>query len=461
MTQTILGTATVLDKKFYLRNPSGSTNMVQHLVWKAPIPTSQTIYKPVDMKDEGKKPYKGSISFRKARISGDIVMNPYSVWDKSDRHFIGGVNLKTFNPYYVARANADSKGNLFDIAREAGVVTSHYREQGDLTYWRNKFSRVAFAKVDTDIDDKVEHAKTKVLANLDTTYDLLTELAESHQTVELLAATLTALRHPLRTFKKEKDALYKAFRRGELKTYSHLTKRVADAWLMARYGILPLIGSVNDILKTLKLDKMIFHTERSYERIDVEDANPLLEPLLSKYFHEKASGSIIIRATAKDRYDVGNTLQLSDLIGFNFAKTAWEKIPYSFVLDWVINLNDYLVAMFGSQTRLSNARNACFSIRKDYRVDTFLRYIENERKQFIAPEWKIYNTIQPKIIVDYGNQVDEDILLRTLIVNSYERSPFNHNNLSVRIDASMNWKRWADSAALLFSQSRKKFAALR
>lgn len=402
-------------------------------------------------------------SWRKAKKDGLIVMNPYRKGKITTEHFAGRINHTSYYYGIAGRYSVDCSKGVLSSDFKYHDMQMPYTEQGDWFYWKD-VRKVPNYPVEIDFSSNTEHVKTALLAKLNTSYDLLTELAEGKESIRTIASLIKALAHPIRAFKEERDRLYKSFHRGEIKTYSHLLKRLADAWMTYRYGISPIVYSIQDILKTIKLKDAVFHTERAGDDVDVKDfeSSPIIKPSL--YLHDTISGSIRIRAVGKDGYSVNTSLQLSDLIGFNPLVTAWEKVPYSFVIDWAINVSDFLNAALGTLLSAADQRVCCYSIRSDYTIESRLHWDYKSTYHTFAPElWECGNTIQvhPGWNINRSSQESGSVLVKTVKVNTYERVIFNEGDISLAFNLSLNWKRILDSLALTLNQSRKHISSLR
>jgi hypothetical protein len=120
----------------------------------------------------------------------------------------------------------------------------------------------------------------------------------------------------------------------------------ANAWLMWRYGLKPLISSADSIMKALKknarADRSTSHGTAS---------STLSSTTTGTYVNASTFGirktiteTILARATSVDEV----AIDLAYAAGFS-AKSLltlpWELIPYSFVADWFFNIGDYIGAL--------------------------------------------------------------------------------------------------------------------
>lgn len=179
---------------------------------------------------------------------------------------------------------------------------------------------------------------TKAMVDLNSeTMDLLTELAELPDTLALARDTLGLFRNKGRNLQKllkeARDAL------GGEKSLSKLADRGAQIRLLYRYGILPLSYTLEDIRKVLNES-----FKRSYVKAS-SDADSIFDFDLTGWTFQGTTLSND-KVWLKRRLDPNSSLQQTQAVfGFNIPRTLWEITPWSLVVDWFVNVGDYLVAI--------------------------------------------------------------------------------------------------------------------
>jgi hypothetical protein len=167
----------------------------------------------------------------------------------------------------------------------------------------------------------------------DAEMELLTTLAEGKKTLGYVMQRLSTL-----------ASILKQARRGD---FSFLGKKAnnldpASLWLEARYAVRPIIIDVENTLRALSKDGNLFkilrthrhNTYSSEENISFDHTNDA-----------GVSGTVDLNVSYSEYASAGlySQLQLDWPIGKDFGltnvtRTFWEVIPWSFVLDWFVNI---------------------------------------------------------------------------------------------------------------------------
>lgn len=200
-----------------------------------------------------------------------------------------------------------------------------------MTLHKDKINAVAreisssMAKIEVDVG-----LITESTAELNASaYDLLTELGELPETVSMIYDALRKIILYYLETKRKVDLIKRTKRQNEPIS---LLDEVASLWMAYRYGIMPIVYSVNDALDYLELKGTIFRTVRkginTQIPLDVGD-------------WELPDLNVRERVWAKGRFQAVS----KNGLGLNPLTTAWELIPLSFVIDWALNIGDLLSAL--------------------------------------------------------------------------------------------------------------------
>lgn len=399
--------------------------------YQAPNPGSGFVrsYIPKDVVRTRSPREEPSVSFKKIRQSGEIKMTDYT----NSKREISRSLVRV--PREMATLGWPSCG-LSWVGNQVKLIT-RYEEVGDQEYWLEIYPSFAGVSV-LEHGDAVEAVKTAVVAANTSTYDLLTELGEAKETLAMVISILRAVRRPLEAYKAFERRLRKDKNLSKEKMYEALQSK----WMEYRYAIMPALYSVQDISKLVKERNNAYKTDREKRVITYNNVTdvPLINPYDS-YVYQEVSGTTTVRAVGKARYNLSNlNLRLFDQVGLNPFVTAWELIPFSFVVDWFVNVGDWVQAQTSSLVDLAEQRSFCYSVKHDLRVVTKLRVKEVEKFT------KSYSALGGSVVHEHPIDVDE--VLTTEIISHYERHPFNAFDTKIVSDVFLNWKRGLDAFVL-------------
>jgi hypothetical protein len=121
----------------------------------------------------------------------------------------------------------------------------------------------------------------------------------------------------------------------------------AEAWLTYRYGIMPFVHDVTTIVNGLKLPIGV-RRDTSRDQRSIRDLGSSMVDAFftNKYYFQLScvtQDEIVVRGMSVDEH-VAN---FRDNLGFStkgLLTVPWDLIPFSFVLDWFVNLGDFLKA---------------------------------------------------------------------------------------------------------------------
>lgn len=179
-----------------------------------------------------------------------------------------------------------------------------------------------------------EDAVTRAAADCaDATWDTLTFLAEAKESYEMVGGAIRKLYDRFvipSALRAAKEA-----RRGILRRFSEI-------WLSYRYGWMPLVYDVQDAAEAIASRKRKFdlkkgrgHNSTTWNDSTTWSVNTGTE---TWYYAETLSVSSTYRGKAYARI-VDPT---KNTWGFDPISTAWEVVPYSFVVDWFIGVGNWL-----------------------------------------------------------------------------------------------------------------------
>lgn len=191
--------------------------------------------------------------------------------------------------------------------------------------------------------------------------NLANMLGEYKQATRLFASgaasvaimTLAALKRDPRILYKGYLNPYGKLRKGQTgySALADIPKDVSKAWLGYVYGVKPLMSDMHDAMTELKT-----RTDRNVFRIKVR-ASSSIDQLQQGLYNSLLNGPSVKCSVAeysrKTVFGVAEVKMRSDLLnstlgayGFtNPLGVAWELTPYSFVIDWWINVGEVLESL--------------------------------------------------------------------------------------------------------------------
>lgn len=167
---------------------------------------------------------------------------------------------------------------------------------------------------------------------------------------------------------REQERMLKTYERAKRQAGIELVDALAHVWMNFRYNIMPLVYTAIDITEAVTKDPE-FLTTRDTLQQEVSIILPSDLPALEFTTDFK----VFIRDRAKA--DIGPFSITSKVVSGNILTTAWELVPLSFVVDWFINVGDFISAFSGGSTA---DRNSTISFKSvlDYKgKDSFNRNV--------------------------------------------------------------------------------------
>lgn len=195
----------------------------------------------------------------------------------------------------------------------------------------------------SQIRDMVTEATTQCLSNRGRTgsTNLWESIAEANKTLQMLKNPLATLHKLVSKAEKTRKAGIQALGRDY---------NPAALWLQYRYGILPVIRDIEGILRGLKGELGLRRqTSRGFataRESKVSQTVTVISPMTTQVLLQ-TEDEVIVRAMSLDEY----VATMSSNIGLTtkgLLSLPWELTKLSFVLDWLVNVGDFIGAVLPS-----------------------------------------------------------------------------------------------------------------
>lgn len=265
---------------------------------------------------------------------GAIINNPFSTLTSSFSFFGGdSAMVKSVNPSCGALyAFEDFRGPWALLRRNAdmdGVSARNYLERNYLIS-------------DADVASAVSVAATSCWGkSAQHTASILQDVAE-------IGKTISMLRDPLQTTSKFLSKIQKG-RKGIGKlSGKDFIDYANNQWLQYRFGIRPLVSSVQGVLKELsKPHGMHRNTARANYSLQGRSSSvgaTNLAGIIKFDFALTWTEDVTVRAGVLTEENISIAQGLGvDAAGM--LQLPWELVPFSFVADWFANVGDYLESL--------------------------------------------------------------------------------------------------------------------
>lgn len=273
---------------------------------------------------------------------------PYKIYSSirsSDYGYLLGEDLAGFHK--MKRSGVLLPLTYFRKLSENGSQTGTYyaAQSGGTTYtytagffsscWQSDASLEASLS-GLDASYFVQAAAAKIYAS---GWDALTFIAELKETANMFRNTALRFSRTLRKIRSAQTVghLAKRAKRGGIKT----AKSLDDLWLEGRYGWRTLAYDVQDIIKAIS--RIDDKRKRFRESVGTTFTDSVSWP-------QTVSGGMTVVLSRVTEYEFGlRGTAVADIeppkVAFNPVITAWELTKLSFVVDWFVNVGQWLESM--------------------------------------------------------------------------------------------------------------------
>lgn len=205
----------------------------------------------------------------------------------------------------------------------------------------------------TSFDSRPQISTAMTLAKARFTSNSYAEtLAESRQTSRMIGkriGTLTSLAKAIRARDRIRADKIAARMRGEQYVYKNtqgkpISRRFADGWLEYQFGWLPVLADIYDLVgyynNRLHRGMQVGRSYATNGGFSVSNGSTAVERA-KRIRNHGASAKAVVRTTVSNP-----TLRtLSEMGLTNPMSLAWDLLPYSFVVDWILPISSILKSL--------------------------------------------------------------------------------------------------------------------
>jgi hypothetical protein len=425
-----------------------------------PTPTTAT-YEPKILTKSRIDPSKGR-RFRALSKDGAILMSPLTVKSETIENSL--IHTRRYESLWRWEGiNSSNTKGCKNLKLIRALDINSYERSYDLVRLMNLFPSIKTHSV-SDIDfgrvtDLVTSTQTAVMADALSGYDLLTELAESRETIGSISGKVRGFADVVSQLAREDENAWRRGRRMNAKTLMRSSdkalRNLGSRWMEYRYAIMPLFYTLKDVNELVNDNGARYKTSRKRETVDASNTGVDL-PTSGFYLERHVTGSIIVASTTKGRYDTDGLRSLyARRISTNPFSTAWELVPLSFVVDWFLNIGEVITA--ATSVDFSNQRQSCTAVREAYEESLYFVQADSAVTTLPGRTWN--GIVVPPL------EFDIDTLQRSLIqkrvVNNYTRTLFTRPPIRIQFQPYLNWKRFIDATVLSQQPIRKLLRSLK
>lgn len=191
------------------------------------------------------------------------------------------------------------------------------------------------------------------------TWDVLTDFAEAEKTIAMFVNAVNRVKAVgIR-------AAVKAVRRSRKKKVDEVVRDFGNLWLEYRYGWMPAIFSLQSAVEAFN--------KRNPPPFEKGRSSTTLQHNLSKVWNGSETGTEwtrtqIVTVEQTVRGWAAAEMAFQSNFGFDPIRTAWEVTPFSFVVDWLVDIGSWIESW--SPFSPGRTLGSCLSLKQTIELST-------------------------------------------------------------------------------------------
>lgn len=272
---------------------------------------------------------------------------------------------------------------------------------------------------------------------------------ESGQDLGELKQTIEAIIHPLKSLRTHVSSYFASVKKlkHRYKDAVSLRKAVADTYLEWTFGWVPLTHDIADGIVGLSNTRLPAHPVESHahgEEINYQNYSPTIGGTIPYRAdtYVKSICSVRMKGMVSCYID-GEPPSLQQelrLLPRDFVPTAWDLLPYSFVVDYFLNVGDVISAFSFPSSALkwcNFSQRSETVLRETYHIDR-----KHIAESLYVPPWEY-------TVTESGSPLE-------MVATSFSRRSFSPSDLVPQLAFSLplSSKPWENIAALIAGSKR-------
>lgn len=271
------------------------------------------------------------------------------------------------NPAYIQQiathssATTPFSGYVYTVSESKPIFGEIQSKLGlkPWTYSWNTSSTASAVTWDMDAASTTaadNEARTRFYQKMQTKFSGGTALGELRETLQMIKKPAVGLRKGIDAYYRDAYSIRRQLSRAGSR-HRDYRKAVSELWLEYRFGWKPLIQDIDDGFEAFKarlyepcIEKFRVRSSRT-KVVSVSN----LSPYSNSAGYRSDGVARTVKYTSTAQYagaiytPINTTSSIPETLGLvpsEFIPTAWELLPYSFLIDYFINIGDILSAYF-------------------------------------------------------------------------------------------------------------------